>query len=63
MPSDESEPSPWQRLAPVTDLVTPMAVRVAATLRLADLMAASVRATAASHYDWPGHVIIECSAA
>jgi hypothetical protein len=40
MPSDEREPSPWQRLAPVTDLVTPMAVRVAATLRLADLMAA-----------------------
>ncbi|MGC5015590.1 methyltransferase [Streptosporangium sp. DT93] len=29
----------WQVLAPVTDLVTPMAVRVAATLGLADLMA------------------------
>jgi hypothetical protein len=29
----------WQALAPVTDLVTPMAVRAAATLRLADLMA------------------------
>jgi hypothetical protein len=29
----------WQRLAPLTDLVTPMAVRVAATLRLADLIA------------------------
>ncbi len=39
MASNQSEPSGWQRLAPVTDLVTPMAVRVAATLRLADLMA------------------------
>ncbi|MEV0381601.1 methyltransferase [Nonomuraea sp. NPDC050643] len=29
----------WKVMAPVTDLVTPMAVRVAATLRLADLMA------------------------
>lgn len=29
----------WQVLAPVADLVTPMAVRVAATLGLADLMA------------------------
>ncbi|MFD9948314.1 methyltransferase [Nonomuraea sp. NPDC059023] len=28
----------WAVLAPVTDLVTPMAVRVAATLRLSDLM-------------------------
>ncbi|MGH3097304.1 MAG: methyltransferase [Streptosporangiales bacterium] len=28
----------WQVLAPVMDLITPMAVRVAATLRLADLM-------------------------
>lgn len=28
----------WQALAPLTDLVTPMAVRVAATLRLADEM-------------------------
>jgi hypothetical protein len=35
----EREPSPWQRLAPLADLVTPMAVRVAATLRLADVMA------------------------
>jgi hypothetical protein len=34
-----SQPSAWQLLAPITDLVTPMAVRVAATLRLADLMA------------------------
>jgi hypothetical protein len=33
------EPSAWQRLAPITDLVTPMAVRVAATLKLADLVA------------------------
>jgi 2,7-dihydroxy-5-methyl-1-naphthoate 7-O-methyltransferase len=32
------DPTAWQRLAPVLDLVTPMAVRVAATLRLADLM-------------------------
>ena len=39
MTSNESEPSAWQVLAPITDLVTPMAVRVAATLRLADLMA------------------------
>ncbi|TYB69635.1 methyltransferase [Nonomuraea sp. PA05] len=30
----------WKVLEPVTDLVTPMAVRVAATLRLTDLMAA-----------------------
>jgi hypothetical protein len=39
MTSNESEQSAWQVLAPITDLVTPMAVRVAATLRLADLMA------------------------
>jgi hypothetical protein len=39
VPSNERELSPWQRLAPITDLVTPMAVRVAAALRLADLMA------------------------
>lgn len=39
MPSNESGPSAWQVLAPITDLVTPMAVRVAATLRLADLIA------------------------
>jgi hypothetical protein len=39
MTSSESQPSAWQLLAPITDLVTPMAVRVAATLRLADLMA------------------------
>ena len=39
MTSNEDESSAWQRLAPITDLVTPMAVRVAATLRLADLMA------------------------
>lgn len=42
MPSNESEPSAWQVLAPVMDLVTPMAVRAAATLRLADLMAGGV---------------------
>jgi hypothetical protein len=28
----------WQALAPLMDLVTPMALRVAATLRLADFM-------------------------
>ena len=39
MTSSESQPSAWQVLAPITDLVTPMAVRVAATLRLADLVA------------------------
>jgi hypothetical protein len=39
MTSNEREPSAWQLLAPIADLVTPMAVRVAATLRLADLMA------------------------
>jgi SAM-dependent methyltransferase len=42
VPSSDNEPPPWQRLAPITDLVTPMAVRVAATLRLADLMHAGV---------------------
>jgi hypothetical protein len=39
MTSNDSEPSAWQLLAASTDLVTPMAVRVAATLRLADLIA------------------------
>lgn len=42
MPSNEepaSGTSGWQLLVPLTDLVTPMAVRVAATLRLADLVA------------------------
>ncbi len=39
MTSNGNGPSAWQLLAPLTDLVTPMAVRVAATLRLADLMA------------------------
>ncbi|POX53150.1 methyltransferase [Streptomyces sp. Ru71] len=39
MPSNRSEPSAWQLLAPLMDLVTPMALRVAATLRLADLIA------------------------
>jgi 2,7-dihydroxy-5-methyl-1-naphthoate 7-O-methyltransferase len=38
MTSRETEQSAWLRLAPVMDLVTPMAVRVAATLRVADLM-------------------------
>jgi hypothetical protein len=42
MTSNKTEPSAWQLLAPITDLVTPMAVRVAATLRLADLMAGGV---------------------
>jgi 2,7-dihydroxy-5-methyl-1-naphthoate 7-O-methyltransferase len=35
MTADEA----WRRLGPLIDLVTPMAVRVAATLRLADLIA------------------------
>lgn len=34
----DGAPSGWQVLAPLIDLVTPMAVRVAATLRLADLI-------------------------
>jgi 2,7-dihydroxy-5-methyl-1-naphthoate 7-O-methyltransferase len=42
MTSNETAPSAWQLLAPITDLVTPMAVRVAATLRLADLVAGGV---------------------
>lgn len=37
-PFDGQEPSAWQVLAPVIDLVTPMAFRAAAALRLADLM-------------------------
>ncbi|SDI34086.1 methyltransferase [Nonomuraea jiangxiensis] len=40
---EQGQTSAWERawkvLAPVTDLVTPMAVRVAASLRLTDLMA------------------------
>ncbi|WP_133906137.1 methyltransferase [Actinophytocola oryzae] len=42
MTSNETQPSPWEVLAPIADLVTPMAVRVAATLRLADLMSEGV---------------------
>lgn len=38
-PAGKQEPTAWQVLAPLADLVTPMAVRVAATLGLADLMA------------------------
>ncbi|WP_410809357.1 methyltransferase [Micromonospora sp. 067-2] len=38
MSSNESGPSAGQLLAATADLVTPMAVRVAATLRLADLL-------------------------
>lgn len=38
MADDGTETSAWRVLAPLTDLVTPMAVRAAATLRLADLM-------------------------
>lgn len=38
-PAGGQEPTAWQLMAPVADLVTPMAVRVAATLGLADLMA------------------------
>lgn len=33
------EPTAWQLLAPVIDLITPMAVRVVATLGIADLLA------------------------
>lgn len=40
--TSNDKPSDWQLLAPITDLVTPMAVRVAATLRLADLVAGGV---------------------
>lgn len=35
-PGQDRPPTGWQRLAPLIDLVTPMAMRVAATLRLAD---------------------------
>lgn len=37
-PIEGQQPSAWQVLGPVIDLITPMAVRAAATLRLADLM-------------------------
>lgn len=40
MPSNRSARPAWQVMAPLMDLVTPMALRVAATLRLADLVAA-----------------------
>ncbi|MCX3061719.1 methyltransferase [Streptomyces beihaiensis] len=40
--TDGDGASAWRTLVPFTDLVTPMAVRVAATLRLADLMAEGV---------------------
>ncbi|HEY0695410.1 MAG TPA: methyltransferase [Kribbella sp.] len=36
---EQGQPTAWDVLAPVMDLVTPMAVRVAATLGLTDLMA------------------------
>lgn len=35
----DREPTAWEQLAPVIDLVTPLAVRAAATLRVADTMA------------------------
>jgi 2,7-dihydroxy-5-methyl-1-naphthoate 7-O-methyltransferase len=38
MTSDDQTMTAWQALAPLMDLVTPMALRVAATLRLADFM-------------------------
>ncbi len=38
-PGDGPGQTAWQALAPVIDLITPMAVRAAATLRVADLMA------------------------
>lgn len=37
-PAETHQPSAWEVLAPITDLVTPLAVRAAATLRLADFM-------------------------
>ncbi|MFF2654575.1 methyltransferase [Streptomyces sp. NPDC058045] len=40
--SNGSAGSGWRRLAPMADLVTPMALRVAATLRLADLVGEGV---------------------
>lgn len=42
MAPSESETPGWQRLAAAADLVTPMTIRVAATLRLADLVADGV---------------------
>jgi hypothetical protein len=36
--TDSDLPQAWRAMAPLMDLVTPMAMRVAATLRLADLM-------------------------
>ena len=48
MSSDDSDdaraaagaaPTPWQRLAPLVDLATPMAVRAVVTLRIPDLLA------------------------
>src|ERR1700754_285831 len=53
----------WRRLAPIADLVTPMALRVAATLRLADLMAGGVSrvsdlaARTSTDADAPGRVL------
>lgn len=38
-PGEGTGPSAWQMMTPVIDLVTPMAVRTAATLRIADLLA------------------------
>ncbi|MQA01210.1 MAG: methyltransferase [Streptosporangiales bacterium] len=38
MTEDDSAPSAWAALGPLMDLATPMALRVAATLRIADLM-------------------------
>ncbi|MGH3503281.1 MAG: methyltransferase [Nocardioidaceae bacterium] len=38
--SDDSAPAAWVALGPVMDLVTPMALRVAATLRIADQIGA-----------------------
>jgi O-methyltransferase len=37
-PHDDSAPAAWAALGPLMDLVTPMALRVAATLRIADLI-------------------------
>ncbi|MFI7367380.1 methyltransferase [Streptomyces sp. NPDC050149] len=47
-PGDEGESvmRAWRTIGPLTDLVTPMALRVAATLRLADLIAEGATRTA-----------------
>ncbi len=43
-PENDSAPEAWRTLGPLMDLVTPMALRVAATLRIADLIGDDVAA-------------------